>query len=152
MKKKMFVGLTILALIFVVTGCSTITTDNSNQQEGITKTQDANETLVIIWTSGDPMVAERVALSFGKNAKAKGWFKDVIFVIWGPSAKLAAENTKIQGMIADMKNAGVVLEACLSCSDAYGVTEQIKALGADVKYMGIPTAEYLKTGYHVLTF
>jgi hypothetical protein len=50
-----------------------------------------------------------------------------------------------------MKEAGVVLEACKSCSDMYGVSENLEKLGIDVKYMGQPLTNYLKQGVTVLT-
>lgn len=36
-----------------------------------------------------------------------------------------------------MINDGVVVETCKACSDSYGVSEALTALGIDVKYMGI---------------
>jgi len=47
---------------------------------------------------------------------------------------------------------GVILEACISCSNMLGVTDELKALGIDVKGMGVPLSNYLKSGYHVLTY
>ncbi len=47
---------------------------------------------------------------------------------------------------------GVILEACISCSDMLGVTEELKDLGIDVKGMGVPLTNYMKSGYHVLTY
>jgi len=38
------------------------------------------------------------------------------------------------------------------CANAYGVTEDLKAFGFDVKGMGKPLTEYLKSGKKVLTF
>jgi Uncharacterized protein conserved in archaea len=113
------------------------------------KTEDK---LVVVWTSGDPNVAEKVALMYTHNAKKKGWFQNVTLVIWGPSAKLISENVKLQEEVELMKKDGVVVEACIACANAYGVTEELKNLGYDVKGMGLPLTEYLKTGVKVLTF
>ncbi len=108
--------------------------------------------LVIVWTSDDPYVAERVAFMYAHNAKINGWFKDVTLIIWGPSAKLAAENLKIQEELKAMQKDGVVIEACIACANAYGITDELKALGFDVKGMGKPLTDYLKSGAKVLTF
>lgn len=108
--------------------------------------------LVIVWTSDDPYVAERVAFMYAHNAKINGWFKDVTLIIWGPSAKLAAENLKIQEELKAMQKDGVVIEACIACAKAYGITDELKALGFDVKGMGKPLTDYLKSGAKVLTF
>ena len=108
--------------------------------------------LVVVWTSDDPYVAERVAFMYTHNAKKNGWFKDVTLIVWGPSAKLISENIKLQEKIKAMQADGVVVEACISCSNAYGVTEDLRKLGYDVKGMGKQLTDYLKSGAKVLTF
>ena len=108
--------------------------------------------LVVVWTSDNPYVAERVALMYTHNAKTFGWFKEVTLVIWGPSAKLTAENLKIQDKLKAMQKDGVVIEACIACANAYGITDDLKRLGFDVKGMGKPLTDYLKSGAKVLTF
>ena len=37
-------------------------------------------------------------------------------------------------------------------SNMLGVTEELLELGVDVKGMGVQLTEYLKSGYHVLTY
>jgi hypothetical protein len=108
--------------------------------------------LVIVWTSGDPYVAERVALMYTHNAKTAGWFKEVTLVVWGPSAKLISENIKLQEKVKAMQKDGVVVEACVACVNAYDVAEDLRKLGYDVKGMGKPLTDYLKSGAKVLTF
>lgn len=108
--------------------------------------------LVVVWTSDDPYVAERVALMYTHAAKTNNWFRDVILIVWGPSAKLISENIKLQDKVKAMQKDGVVVEACIACSNAYGVTEELKKLGYDVKGMGLPLTDYLKSGAKVLTF
>ncbi|MFO7621344.1 MAG: hypothetical protein R6W81_08775, partial [Bacteroidales bacterium] len=73
----------------------------------------APEKLVVLWTSDDPMVAERVALMYTHAAKTAGWFSEVTLIVWGPSAKLIAENIKLQEKLRAMQKDGVVIEACV---------------------------------------
>ena len=108
--------------------------------------------LVVVWTSGDPMVAERVAFMYTHAAKTAGWFKEVTLIVWGPSAKLISENIHLQNKLKEMQKDGVVIEACIACANAYGVAEDLKKLGYDVKGMGKPLTDYLKSGVKVLTF
>ena len=108
--------------------------------------------LVIVWTSGDPYVAERVALMYTHAAKTSNWFEEVSLVIWGPSAKLISENSKLQEQVKAMQKDGVIVEACIACANAYNVTEDLRKLGYDVKSMGKPLTDYLKSGAKVLTF
>ena len=136
-------------LLFVTILLSINTSKVMAQIENI---ENANDKLVVIWTSDDPYVAERVAFMYTHNAKKRGWFKEVTLIIWGPSAKLAAENLKIQEQLKAMKDDGVVIEGCISCANEYGVVENLKAQGFDIKGMGVPLTEYLKSGAKVLTF
>jgi len=114
--------------------------------------EPAADKLVVVWTSGDPYVAERVAFMYTHNAKTQGWFKDVTLIVWGPSAKLISENLKLQEKVRAMQKDGVIVEACIACANSYGVTEDLKKLGYDVKGMGKPLTDYLKSGAKVLTF
>jgi len=120
-------------------------------QETGKETKNTN-TLVVIWTSGDPEVAFNVCLMYTHAAKKNNWFEGVILVVWGPSAKLLSENIKLQEKLKAMQNDGVETKACIVCANNYNVTDELKNLGLDVKGMGVPLTEYLKKGYKVLTF
>lgn len=111
-----------------------------------------NDTLIVVWTSGDVEVAEKVCFMYTYNAKKWGWFDNIVFVIWGPSAKLLAENEELQEGVKKMIDEGIVVEACASCAGMYGVGEELKALGVDVKGMGTVLTKYLKAGYPNITF
>jgi len=119
---------------------------------GTDQTNSSSDSLVILWTSDDPYLAERMVLMYTHGAKIAGWFEHVTLIIWGPSAKLTAENEDIQEKLKAMQKDGVVIEACVACANAYGVTEELKALGFDVKGMGKPLTDYLKSSKKVLTF
>ena len=113
---------------------------------------DKNDTLVVVWTSGDFEVAEKMVYMYVFNAKRAGWFDEVIFIVWGPSARLLSENEKLQEYLDKMKNEGIILEACIACANMYGVTDDLRELGIDVKGMGSILSDYLKKGYRVMTF
>ena len=113
---------------------------------------DSPDKLVVLWTSDDPYVAERVAFMYTHAAKTAGWFGEVTLIIWGPSAKLAAENIKVQDKLKAMQKDGVVIEACIVCANAYGVTDVLKNMEFVVRGMGSPLTGYLKSGAKVLTF
>ncbi len=113
---------------------------------------NGNEKLVVLWTSDDPYVAERVAFMYTHAAKTAGWFENVTLIIWGPSARLAAENLKIQEKLKAMQKDGIAIQACVVCADAYQVSETLRNLGFEVKPMGKPLTDYLKQDAKVLTF
>ena len=115
-------------------------------------TDTMDEKLVVVWTSGDPGVAENMVFMYTLNAKRRGWFDDVTLIVWGPSAELLSRDLVLQRQIEEMQSEGVHLEACLRCAENYGVVEKLEELGIEVKLMGMPLSEYLKEGRRVLTF
>ncbi|MBN2390325.1 MAG: DsrE family protein [Anaerolineae bacterium] len=112
----------------------------------------ANTKLAVIWSSGDPAVAHKICFMYTHNAKRRGWFDEVTLIVWGPSAELLTRDPALQDKIKEMLADGVAIEACKACSDAYGVSERLSALGIDVKYMGTPLTEMLQSDWKVLTF
>ena len=115
-------------------------------------TADA-EKLAVLWTSGDPFVAHKVCFMYTHNAKKAGWWNEVQLIVWGPSSKLLAEDKDLQTAVKAMMADGVVVKACKACADSYGVSDDLAALGIEVKYMGKPLTEMLKSDqWQVLTF
>jgi len=120
--------------------------------QNTTKMDKNNSKLAVIWSSGDPEVAQKVCFMYTLNAKKQGWFDDVVLIVWGPSAKLLAENEDLQADIQKMMEAGVVVEACITCANMYNVASDLKDLDIDVRPMGVPLTNYLKEGWHTLNF
>ena len=73
-------------------------------------------------------------------------------MIWGPSSLLISVDKELQQELQKMKDTGVEILACKACTDMYGVSDKLSALGVEVKYMGVPLTEMLKTGWTSLTF
>jgi len=111
-----------------------------------------NEKLAVIWTSGDREVALKMVFMYTLNAKIQNWWKDVSLIIWGPSAKLLAQDEELQQEIRKIKHAGVNILACKACADSYNVTFNLNRLGANVIYMGQPLTDMLKADAKVLSF
>ena len=111
-----------------------------------------SEELVVLWTSGDKDVAKNMVFMYTLNAKKRGWFEDVTFIVWGPSSKLLSDDTELQATLKEMIDEGVRVEACLRCAENYGVVEKLKDMGIDVKLMGEPLSNYLKEDRKVITF
>ena len=110
------------------------------------------DSLVVLWTSGDREVALNMVFMYALNSKLKNWWSEVRLIVWGPSAKLLSEDQDLQNKIRELEQAGVILEACKRCSDNYGVSKKLEELGIEVKYMGEPLTAYLKQGKRVITF
>lgn len=125
------------------------TTKVMAQQE---KPANTSDKLVIVWTSDDPYLAERMVLMYAHAAKNNDWFNEVTLIIWGPSAKMVSENVKIQKKLKVMQKDGVEIQACIACAGAYDVVDDLKNLDFEVKGMGKPLTDYLKSDAKVLTF
>jgi hypothetical protein len=132
----------IIFLIFVYNG---IYAQNEVKMENNTSK------LAVLWTSGDPDVAEKMAFMYTFNAKKQGWFDEVVLIVWGPSAKLLSENKMLQDYVKKMQEAGIKVEACMACARMYEVDSKLQELGIDVKGMGVPLSNYLKDGWKVLS-
>ncbi|MBK7710688.1 MAG: DsrE family protein [Bacteroidales bacterium] len=138
-------NLVLLVLVFSIYSVKSL-----KAQDG--KIATPSDTLVVLWSSGDPDVAEKACLMYAHAAKKYNWFKEVILIVWGPSEKLLAENSKFKDKIAVMKKDGVIVEACIACSNMYGVTNDLKVCEVDVKGMGVPLTRYLKRGYKLVSY
>jgi hypothetical protein len=110
------------------------------------------EKLYVLWSSGDREVATKMVFMYTLNAKLRGWWNDVSLIVWGPSAKLVSQDKELQAKIKEIKDAGVELLACKACSDSYGVSDSLEALGIEVKYMGEPLTQLLKGNDKIITF
>jgi hypothetical protein len=111
-----------------------------------------NSRLAVVWTSGDPEVAHRVCFMYTDNAKKQKWFDEVTLIVWGPSARLLAGDKDLQAKVKGMLDDGVKVQACSACADSYGVTEQLRKMGIEVKGMGKPLTDLIQQGWHILTF
>jgi hypothetical protein len=112
----------------------------------------AKDTLVVLWSSGDPAVAEKVCLLYTHAAYKYDWFKKVTLIVWGPSANLLAKNSELQEKIKTMISDGIHVEACIVCADSYGVSDKLRDMGIKVFGAGKPLTNYLKRNYSILTF
>lgn len=112
----------------------------------------ADNSLFIIWSSSDPQVAHNAACMYAHNSLLKRWWGRVRFIIWGPSARLAANDADIQDKLRAMMDDGVEVWACRACTENLGVTQNLEALGLNVQFVGEPVTKMLQSGWKQLTF
>ena len=108
--------------------------------------------LLVVWTSEDRDVALKMVFMYTYNAKKNGWWDEIRLLVWGPSSKLLSEDKELQEYIQKMKDEGIELLACIVCADMYGVSEKLRELGFDVRGMGVPLTEMLKSDWTTVTF
>jgi hypothetical protein len=104
----------------------------------------------VLWTSGDPEVAHRMALMYCQASHDNKWFDEHQLIVWGPSARLLAADKDLQQKVRQMLAKGITVKACIVCAESYGVTAKLRELGIEVRPMGKPLAELQRAGWHVL--
>ena len=107
--------------------------------------------LYVLWTNDNVITAEKMVFMYTINSLIHGWWENVTLIIWGATAKLVSEDTRIQEKIMEASEAGVHLTACKACADQLGVTETLEKLNVEVKYWGVPLTEILASGEKLLT-
>lgn len=108
--------------------------------------------LLIVWSTAEIEVAKKMVLLYSSVILQRGYWDKAHLMIWGPSAKLLAENQSLQEMVTKIKESGVELSCCVVCSDEYGVTEKLAALGVDMIHTGEILTNALKEDWKVITF
>jgi hypothetical protein len=149
--------LPVLTIIVLMAMISTAPIMAQTAEEPVPLVSDVQETagagkLVVLWTSGDREVALKMVFMYTFNAKKYQWWEDITFIVWGPSAKLLSEDQELQNNIKKMVDAGIKVKACKGCSDQYGVSEKLEALGITVLYIGKELTDYIKEDRKILTF
>lgn len=107
--------------------------------------------LNILWTNADPITSEKMVFMYGINAITQGWWQEVRIIIWGSTAKLAAENDLIKEKIKYALHVGAEVTACKACADQLGVSDDLIAQGIELKYWGEGLTEILKSNEKLLT-
>ncbi|MFO7775525.1 MAG: DsrE family protein [Candidatus Hydrogenedentota bacterium] len=136
------ITLTLLAIAGIIVAQGGIVRGDAEEEDG----------LAVVWTSGDPDVAHRMALMYTHAAKTQGWFDEVNLIVWGPSQRLLAADKEVQQKIEEMAADGVIVEACVVCAESYGLTDRLEELGLEVKAMGAPLSGHIKGDTDVITF
>ncbi len=142
----------VVFFLFMIFSVVVLSAQNQDELLNLPQNTAGQDTLVVVWTSSDPYVAERVCLMYAHAAKTQKWFDEVILIVWGPSAKLISENMKLRKKVKAMQDDGVVIKACVACASSYGVTDELRSIGFEVKGMGEVLSDYLKSGAKVITF
>jgi len=112
---------------------------------------DSSEDLFILWTNSNVTTSQLTIMMYSTNSKIHHWWKNVTVIIWGDTARLAAENETIQEYIKIAQNVGVKFSACLSCANQLGVTEKLRKQDIEVKYWGKPLTDLLKNKENLIT-
>lgn len=112
---------------------------------------EKNKNLHILWTNSDMLTSLHMVMMYATNAMLRGWWDAVTVIIWGGTAKLAAENKEIQAAIKTAQKAGVKFSACIACANNLGVKEELEKLDIKVIAWGVPLTELLQDNAKLIT-
>ena len=97
-------------------------------------------------------MAKKMVLLYGSVILPRGYWDEAHLMIWGPSARVLAENEELQIMLKTVQESGVETSACVVCSDDYGVSEKLVSLGVETTHTGELLTEALQNDWKVITF
>jgi len=112
---------------------------------------EEQDTLYVLWTNADLDTSLRMVMMYATNSMARRWWEHVTVIVWGATAKLAAENEQVREAVRIAMNAGVKFSACIACARQLGVVEQLEAQGMEVIGWGEPLTMLLKNNEKLLT-
>ena len=105
----------------------------------------------VLWTNDNLVTAEKMIFMYTINSLIHGWWDKVTLIIWGAPTKLVGEDEKTQKLVQDALDAGVHVTTCKACTTQLKVKDTLEALNIEVKYLGEPITQVLKSGEKLLT-
>jgi hypothetical protein len=109
--------------------------------------------LLIVWSSGEKEVAKKLVLLYSSVMLERGYWDEATIMIWGPSAVLLAEDEELQKQFKVVQETGVKFNACVVCTDDYGVSQKLRELGVELIHTGEMLTEALQSDdVKVITF
>lgn len=108
--------------------------------------------LLIVWSSQDVEVAKKLVLLYSSVILPRNYWDEAILMIWGPSAKLLNDNQDLKDKVKEIAKTGVKLQACVVCTDDYGVSKDLESLGIELIHTGEVLTNALQDDWKVITF
>ncbi|WP_455755638.1 DsrE family protein [Sulfurimonas sp.] len=109
--------------------------------------------LLIVWSSGEKEVAKKLILLYGSVMLPRAYWDEATIMIWGPSALLLAQDEELQAQLKVVQDTGVKFNACIVCTDDYGVSDKLRELGIELIHTGEMLTEALQSDdIKVITF
>ncbi len=108
--------------------------------------------LLIIWSTEEIEVAQKMVLLYSSVILPRNYWDEAILMIWGPSARLLAENVQLQEKVQEIAKTGVRLQACIVCTDDYGVSDTLEKLGVELTHTGEMLTKALQSDWKTITF
>jgi len=108
--------------------------------------------LLIIWSTEEIEVAHKMVLLYSSVILPREYWDEAILMIWGPSARLLSHNEELQKKVKEIAQTGVKVQACVVCTDEYGVSNKLEALGVELTHTGEMLTQALQSDWKTITF
>jgi len=108
--------------------------------------------LLIIWSTEEVEVAKKMVLLYSSVILPRQYWDEAILMIWGPSARLLAQNKELQEKVKEIANTGVKLQACVVCTNEYGVSDALEKLGVELTHTGEMLTQALQSDWKTISF
>mgnify|MGYP001066445700 FL=1 len=108
--------------------------------------------LLIIWSTEEKEVAKKMVLLYSSVILPRSYWDEAILMVWGPSARLLSQDKELQQKIKEIAKTGVKVQACVVCTDDYGVSEKLKNIGVELTHTGEMLTQALQSDWKVVTF
>ncbi len=109
-----------------------------------------SDKILVILSTAETMKA-LTGIMYATNTVKHGWMSDVKVLLFGPIEIAVFEDEDLQVAVRDMMDV-VTPVACKVIADNEKISTDLKALGADVQYVGPIIADLIKDGYTPLVF
>jgi len=108
--------------------------------------------LLIVWSSGEKEVAMKLILLYGSVILERKYWDQATIMLWGPSAKLLAQDEELQEKVRLVQKSGVKFNACVVCTDDYGVSKRLQEMDIELIHTGEILTQALQSDTKVITF
>jgi hypothetical protein len=108
--------------------------------------------LLIIWSTEEKEVATKMVLLYSSVILPRSYWDEAVLIVWGPSARLLNHDKELQDKIKEIAKTGVKIQACVVCTDDYGVSDELKNIGVELIHTGEMLTEALQSDWKVITF
>ncbi len=104
-----------------------------------------NKALIIISTSD--IGKAQTGTMYAVNALKHAWLEEVKLVFFGPAESLLLKDPILQELLREYQSEEGTAVACKFIADRDDHSEEIEALGVEVKYVGKLISNLIKEGY-----
>ncbi len=107
--------------------------------------------LVILWTTESEDNFFDMITPFALKSKDNEWFREVIIIIWGGSAKAVAKHRNIKEELSIFIDNGISVKCSQKVAEKYGIVDDLEKLGVDVSPMSEKFKNYMSEGARVVS-